>query len=235
MSKIFICGDVHGGEDYGLRKLTSSKFPEGKELTKDDYVIIAGDFGCIWDVNESKKQEAYNLKWLASKPWTTLFIDGNHENFDRLNSLPTKQMFNGTVGVVNDSIYHLKRGEVYTINGKTFFTFGGATSVDKNQRREFISWWKEEIPNIKEIQHGLVNLAKVENKVDYVITHTCPGKIFYYSLPGFSEKNADPTYKILNMFYDLIDYKHWYFGHFHIDKNIDKKFTILYNKVREIK
>jgi hypothetical protein len=55
-------------------------FPEQKDMTKDDYVIVCGDFG-IWD---DSKRKRYWLKWLDEKPFTTLFVDSNHENFDLL-------------------------------------------------------------------------------------------------------------------------------------------------------
>ena len=78
---IFITGDIHGNID--INKLNSKKFAEQKNLTKSDFVIIAGDFGLVWD--ESKECQ-YWIKWLSEKNFTTLFIDGNHENFNLLNS-----------------------------------------------------------------------------------------------------------------------------------------------------
>ena len=39
---IFITGDTHG--DW-INRLRTKVFPEQKEMTKDDYVIICGDFG----------------------------------------------------------------------------------------------------------------------------------------------------------------------------------------------
>lgn len=70
---IYITGDIHGDPS----KLSSDIFPEQKEMTKDDYVIICGDFGLIWEQKESKT-EKYWLDWLEEKPFTTLFVDGNH-------------------------------------------------------------------------------------------------------------------------------------------------------------
>lgn len=120
---IFLTGDIHGD----ISRLSSKNFPEGNKLTKQDYVIVLGDFGCLWD---GGKEDAYKLKWLQSKSFTTLFIDGNHENFELLKSLPEKQWAGGRVGVVNDSVLHLRRGEIYSICGKKIFTFGGAESHD---------------------------------------------------------------------------------------------------------
>ena len=54
---IYITGDIHGDPT----RFSKDAFPEQKEMTKDDYVIILGDFGLIW--NEKKiKNEKYCLK-----------------------------------------------------------------------------------------------------------------------------------------------------------------------------
>ena len=44
---IYITGDTHG--EFDFRKLTTEYFPEGANHTKNDYVIICGDFGGVWD------------------------------------------------------------------------------------------------------------------------------------------------------------------------------------------
>ena len=131
---IYVTGDMHGGID--IHKMSTKRFPEQKTMTKNDYVIVCGDFGLVWDKPGDKyyNEQQYWIKWLNSKPFTTLFVDGNHENFDILNALPEVEMFGNVVGKVSDSIYHLKRGRVYTIDGKKIFTMGGAYSHDKEYR-----------------------------------------------------------------------------------------------------
>ena len=44
---IYVTGDIHA--DIDISKLSGKYFPEGKTLTKSDYVIICGDFGLVWD------------------------------------------------------------------------------------------------------------------------------------------------------------------------------------------
>ena len=44
---IFITGDVHMPID--VSKLNSRRFPEQKQMTKEDYLIICGDYGGVWD------------------------------------------------------------------------------------------------------------------------------------------------------------------------------------------
>ena len=122
MGRIFITGDCHG--DY--TKLGYHHFSEGRQLTKNDYVIICGDFG-FWC--ESQEQ-TYWMDWLEDRPFTTLWVDGNHENYDLLATISAKEWHGGSVQFFRPSVIHLMRGQVFTIAGKTFFTFGGAQSHD---------------------------------------------------------------------------------------------------------
>ena len=77
---IYITGDCH--REY--RRFNTQNFPEQKEMTKKDYVIVCGDFGGVWSFEKEDKEEKHLLDWLEEKPFTTLYVDGNHENFDRL-------------------------------------------------------------------------------------------------------------------------------------------------------
>lgn len=225
---IYITGDTHGSID--IRKLNIKNFPEQKTMTKNDYVIITGDFGVIWD---NSKEQDYFLKWLDSKSFTTLFIDGNHENFDLLNNYPIIEWNGGKVHQINHSIYHLMRGQVFTIDNTTIFTFGGAQSIDKQYRREFISWWRQEVPSQAEFYEGMNNLQKHNMTVDLIITHTAPSDIVA-ELKLDYEKINDPTSVMLNQFKETTNFKHWYCGHFHTNQSIDK-FTVLYEKITNIK
>ena len=55
-----------------------------KKIAKDDYVIVCGDFGGVWTFEEESNREKETLNWLNNKNFTTLFVDGNHENYTRL-------------------------------------------------------------------------------------------------------------------------------------------------------
>ena len=70
-NKFFVCGDTHADIDF--HKLNTKNFPEGNTLTKDDFVIVCGDFRAICD---RAKSDRYLQKWYDEKPWTTLFVDG---------------------------------------------------------------------------------------------------------------------------------------------------------------
>jgi hypothetical protein len=231
---IYITGDTHG--DMDIKKLNTKNFPEGKELTKEDYVIILGDFGFLWKLQEDRN-EKYWKNWLNEKPWTTLFLDGNHENHDRLNDLDVIDKFGGKVGHVTDSIYHLKRGELYSIDNKSILTIGGATSVDKKYRKEHISWWSGETLNYQE-NNKVVDLFGTE--VDIILTHTGPQQFvteFNKSLNRWFEPKCSVS-DLLDSLYDNIKFKSWYAGHMHPDgfwtSENDNRFTFIYNDIFNI-
>ena len=220
---IYITGDTHIPID--IQKLSSKMFAAQKNMSKDDYVIICGDFGGAWD---GTNEEKYWLKWLKNKNFTTLFIDGNHENFAMLNSLPIIDFAEGKVHKVEEGIYHLMRGEVYNLDGKTFFTFGGASSHDKEQRKEGKNWWQEEMPSKDEYETAMKKLKTNDFTVDYVITHSAPTDI---------QARIAPTYKqneltdFLQQIAAKTSYKKWFFGHYHMDLGVDDEYVAVFNNI----
>ena len=151
---IFVTGDIHAS--YDIAKLSESCF-DTAGLTKDDYMIICGDFGLVWNNSAS---EQYWLRWLDARPFTTLFVDGNHEGFSLLNSLPETTWNGGAVHQVATSVLHLKRGQLFNIDGYRIFTMGGATSseYDRTHRIQGKTWFTEEIPNEQERAKALETL-----------------------------------------------------------------------------
>ena len=254
---IFVTGDCHGE----FLKLSGSSFPEQNEMTKDDIVIICGDFGAVWDCDGASTMEKYWLNWLNEKPFTTVFVDGNHENFNRLNSeFEVVDFHAGKAHRIKESVYHLMRGEIFEFEGKKFLAFGGASSHDiddgilswedfetqeefrntvhnwRKQRKMFrinrVSWWKEELPSDEEIQNAERNLAKVDFNVNYVLSHCAPQSIVSWLMGGFTKPD-----KLTMYFEDLarrLTFKNWFFGHYHDDRKIMGKFLLLYDQIVRI-
>ncbi|SDD47602.1 hypothetical protein SAMN05428987_4888 [Paenibacillus sp. CF095] len=229
---IYITGDIHGTISINKR-LNSRNFPQQKHITKDDYVIIAGDFGLLWD---DSNEDRYWLKWLdKTKSFTTLFIDGNHENFDLLEQYPVESWNGGEVHRINKSVIHLMRGQVFNIEGQTIFTFGGATSHDKEYRKEGKSWWSREMPSQAEYEEGLRNLDKVDWKVDYIITHTCSTTALEYIASCCDlHMDLDEMHPYFQGIEQKANYKHWYFGHFHHDFELPNNLRLLYTDMIQI-
>ena len=199
-------------------------------------MIIAGDFGFVWDMFQSGAKETKWLKYLDERAFTTLFVDGNHENFDRLNAYEVSEFKGGKVYKISDSVYHLMRGQIYKFDDLKIFTLGGALSIDREYRDLGYSWWEGEMISDDDINEALQNLAKHDFSVDIVITHTCPKFVIpriikYYMADKLHDENA----QILQDIYDKISFKKWYFGHFHEDKKLDENFRAIYHDIEEIR
>ena len=225
---ILVTGDTHGTYDYNKIYLLNKR----NILSKNDYLIIAGDFGGVWN----KKTLDEDLSYYTKLPFNVLFVDGNHENFDLLNSYPVEIWNGGKIHKIKDNVYHLMRGQIFTIENKTIFTFGGGTSIDKMWRKEHISWWKEEIPSFDEIDEAKNNLKKYNNKVDFIITHSIDRKALYNPkllLNGNKCREYEDN-AILDWFEENVSYKHWYFGHYHLDADLTDNKTVLYQEFVEL-
>ena len=221
---IYITGDLHG--DVDIHKLSSSRFPEGNSLTRNDYLIVCGDFGLLWD---GSPEERYWLHWLDKKPWTTLWIDGNHENFDMLEDYDVVEWHGARVQYITGNIIHICRGSVFDLEGVRFFAFGGAESHDKEIRTPGKSWWTDEMPSGAEMELGRKALDDADWSVDVVITHTIPGRI---QEAVFGE---DYPCNQLNDYFDEIserlDYSYWFSGHYHSSTILDDKHILIYNAI----
>ena len=226
---IYVTGDTHGTHDFAKLIHFVNNHPE---LTKQDYLIIAGDFGGIWDENTLED----DLRPFQKLPLTVLFVDGNHENFDLINAYPVEKWNGGNVHFIKPDIIHLMRGQVYEIEGKTFFTFGGASSTDKYSRKQGISWWPQEVPTLDELDEAIDNLRRYRKNVDYIISHSCDEKALW--CPPLKMRTTKlqtfPENIILSEFEKLVKYKHWYFGHYHMDGDLTDTKTVLYQELRKI-
>lgn len=162
---LFVTGDTHGASIPGssrdgfLRRFSIENFPEQSSLTKDDFVVICGDFGgvwsTLWDSSGGTRDENNALDWLDGRPFTTLFVPGNHENWNRLTGIKDERLLRswlfaryppeekqklrqgfpreiwngGWTRVVRPSVRMLEPG-VFNLCGLTCFAYGGARSFD---------------------------------------------------------------------------------------------------------
>ena len=215
---IYITGDTHGERNHYLH------MRENPAWTEEDVVLIAGDWGFL---NRNDEEANAFLDLLETRPYTMCFVDGNHDNHALLNSLPVEVWNGGKVHRIRKNIFHLMRGQVFTIQGKKLFTFGGAYSIDAAYQRLHNNWWKDEIPSDVEYKEAAANLAAHGNQVDYILTHTAPQKIIRRM--GYIE---DPHDAELTGFFAYVmcatQYTHWYFGHWHEDRQVTDKFTAVW-------
>ena len=293
---IYVTGDTHGGQQHGffsvdgfISRFNMASFPEQKEMGKEDYVVICGDFGGVWDTDRFKvqesKEEKYALDWLEQKPFTTLFVTGNHENYDRLigchddrlidswfyakmpaeekeklrQGYPREQWHGGIVRVLRPSVLMLERGDIFVIDGKYCFAFGGARSHDirdgilnptdypdenafkkdyKAKRSGMIrvkgfSWWDVEMPSQAEMDYGRNNLRAFmerHEKIDFVFTHDAPASDkIFLGYDGVDELN-----RYLESLRDEMKYDKWFYGHLHDNKRVFENHYLLYEQIVQI-
>lgn len=257
---IFVTGDCHSD----FHRFSKNVFPEQKRMTKEDTVIICGDFGGVWyqegypAYEDELRSENYWLDWLEKRPFTVVFVDGNHENHNRLShAFPVKKWCGGRVHEIRPHVFHLMRGEVYEIEGQKVFAFGGASSHDisdgiidssdkdwKKQCRRLelrgrrmyrvkgISWWPEELPSEEEMDNGRKNLELHNWNVDYVITHCCASSTQAFFSRGIYQTDVLTDY--LEEIRAKLKFRKWFFGHYHDNRNISMREIMLYEQIIRI-
>lgn len=230
---IYITSDLHGYQEKWFEQIHPI-------LKTGDIVIVAGDFGIgMFDGRYFPEEMFYD--WIAEQSYTVLIVDGNHENFNKLLAYPSEIWNGGNVHKIRDNMLHLCRGEIYKLGDITLFTFGGGYSLDKGRRTENLSWWSQEMPSNDEYDNAVKKLKTSSHHVDYIITHTSPLETIHY-LSTFHrygiQKNVIEEQELtffLDYIQSITEYKKWYFGHFHVDAELWRNQTAVFNCVRELK
>ena len=220
---IYITGDFHGDIDRFKTKTI-------KSLKKNDYLIICGDFGFIW--KDDKKEEKI-LKWIGKRCFTTLFIDGTHDNIDKISTYPLEEVGGAMAHKISGRLYHLRRGAIHTLDDTRIFAFGGGESDDMDMRKEGETFWKNELPSEEEVAYARDNLKLFDNKVDLIITHQAPSFVELSM-----DKNPRESYNLLsNLFEDIYkntNFQKWYFGSYHCDKKIPPRYFAVFKDVLKV-
>ena len=224
-------------------------------MTKDDTVIITGDFGGVW-FGDSRDDET--LDWLERLPFTLAFVCGNHENYDALARYPVAEWHGGKVHCVRPHVLHLMRGQIFELESYRFFTMGGAKSHDiedgilepdapdferrlmmlqrkprARYRINHISWWTQELPSDEEYAEARRNLDTVGWQVDYIITHCAPTSIQNALLREHSAPDALTDF--LEEVSQRCRFKYHFFGHYHSNQVIQQKYVLLYEQILRLK
>lgn len=216
---IYITGDTHG--EFSRIE----KFCHVFQTTKDDILIILGDAG----INYFGESDNKLKKYLQSLPITFFCIYGNHE--ERPENIKTYKEVKKFSGIVyqEDAYSNLlfaKDSEIYNLNQKKVLVIGGAFSVNKELMiQNGYKWFKDEQPSFKIKQKVLENLEKNNNKVDVILSHTCPYKYLPHEMfhIGVDQNKVDQSLeRFLDKLENSVNYQKWYCGHFHTDKIIDK-------------
>lgn len=195
---VWLLSDLHGRLDFiDLQRFLFSQ-------PKDDVLILLGDI-CLYD--ENKEDNGKFTEMLLSSQKQILIVDGNHENFDYLNSLPEEDWNGGKVHRLADNVLHLQRGYVYNIFGWTCFVFGGTAAMATDAQ----------------LQNAYENLKLQEHRVDFILTHD------YYKRMPQDRKNLFE--ELLGFIDEKVFFQRWYCGHHHRNQKLDDKHTIVYDRL----
>jgi 3-oxoacid CoA-transferase subunit A len=223
---IYITGDIHGD-------INQFKEIMGKVTCKlENTLIVLGDLGVNYFLNKNDKK----FKNVISQYNINLFvIRGNHDaNPANINNIKEVEKY-GNIGYMEEyypNIFYAKNGEVYTIENNTFLVLGGAYSVDKWYRLEKGYKWFSDEQMTEEEKENFFN--KNIKKVDTILSHTCP----YGNMPKhlfLTQIDQSTVDNSMEIFLDKIklniEYKNWFFGHFHANEIIEQNMYMLYNGI----
>lgn len=216
---VYVTGDFHG--DFA--RFSSADI---RKVKKGDTLIVCGDFGFLWNGGVKEKRL---LKKLGKLPYTLLFLDGVHENYDLLAAYPVTEWNGGRVQVIEGNLIHLLRGEIYMIEGERYFVFGGGESSDHDIRLQAKTWWEAEMPSAEDMMRGLHNLEQCGNTVDYVLTHEPSGKASGYIHNRFLRLDGVNVY--LNQIEENVTFRRWFFGSVHLDKPMSARHQAVFRQV----
>lgn len=218
---ICVIGDTHG--DYS--RFSHKKI---KALKKDDFLVICGDFGFVWDGSDREKAI---LKKIGAKRFTTLFLTGSHDNYDLLEQYPEEDFLGGRARNISGKLYMLSSGGIFDLNGHKAYVFGGGQAADIDVRIENSTWWEQELPDEAQLESGRKRLEAAGGKVDYIFTHEPPGSLAEFLQTG---KQAVLPMSRLNIYFDKmkseIAFKMWFFGKLHKNKLIPPKYAAVFDE-----
>ena len=226
---IYVTGDPHGD----FRQIAD--FCSAMETKSKDIMIVLGDAGLNYfgDTRDADRKE-----FISRTRITYLMVHGNHEM--RPATLENYKLIEWNGGMVYQeegfpNLLFAKDGEIYRLGGKNVMAIGGAYSVDKEYRmRMGYRWFADEQPSGEIKEYVEQQLDRAGWKVDVVLSHTCPRKYepVEHFLPGIDQSKVDKsTENWLDAIEDRLDYKEWYCGHWHINKQVDK-LTFLFHDIR---
>lgn len=203
---IIFCGDIHGNWKYLIDKIRMYKM-------ENAHIILCGDIGIGFKNNPEKeiKELEYWSVPLSKNNNMIYAVRGNHDD---------PAFFDGNHNASNIKL--IKDYTVLEIEDQNILCIGGATSIDRVQRREGTTYWKDEQPVYNE------EILSNTYGIDIVASHTAPSLVYPHTKEGISwwmshdeHLESDLNYERATMdkiYTKLKEYncvKDWYYGHFH--------------------
>jgi len=248
---IYITGDCHGEV---LQRFSYNKHPFLKNLTANDTIFVLGDIGLYWPNYE--KETEYQLTNI-NKPWKTIFIAGNHDNYDFIETLPIVQpnfLISGTIRQ-DKQFYWIDKSCILKIDNKIILCIAGAKSHDskyifEKEEKSFIkiakrrnlpyrinhiTWWNQEEIDIKDVRATLKNYGS--NKVNYIMSHDAPAHFnnIAKKIDIYNDYEDNEGELFLEELDQTLDFDYWYHGHYHFEDYIYENHVCVYHSILPVK
>lgn len=163
---VMLLGDTHGNRGFTKQAITWAS------ENGVDRLVQVGDFGYWPRTNNGQRFLRDVGKHSAQLGVPLFFIDGNHEDHLRLDTLMTRQDPDREFPWISFGKYpisYIPRGSRWEWDGAVFGAFGGAFSIDRKHRIEdsgSYGWFHNEVPD----ESVIPSLGKV----DVLLTHDSP-------------------------------------------------------------
>ncbi len=201
---IYVIADTHGDTEVLANKLI-------KHLKEEDHLIIAGDFGFLW---ENTEKEHKVIRKLGMKKHTTIFIPGENDNISLYKELAAEDAFGGRAANLFGNLWMAFPG-IFEIEGKKLLLCG--EPADDAQESMINELFRSD--ETKALQ------------LDAVITFEPP-----VSLGGFvmGEYEAGKLGYLFDSVKTEIDFKKWYFGKLHKNMMISQKYCAVFDEPHQV-
>lgn len=259
MCRIFVTGDKHGNPQEYKSAINRIKDPR-----ETDKIIVCGDAGLSYGSFVSgaakKVMKKFPGSWIIMRGNhdDCYWAENCAIKYDEDTGEPFEWIPKDKWEITNDGMYLYQKkypnifyvyddGGVYTIEDYNFLFVPGAYSVDKYYRLERNLPYNEKEQLTWQEQNRLTNLVKSYNQnkfpIDFVVAHTFPLHMEpYYRnlfLGGIDQTSVDKTTeKFLSaLTYDVEQnrgFKQYFGGHFHADRELNDKYTMLYHDVVDV-
>ena len=208
-SRVLLAGDWHGKLGWALTVVDHAA------AVHAEVIVHVGDFG-IWQGGAGMKYLRRLDQRLSERGLRLVFVDGNHENFDLLDTYPRRR--DGTAEI-RPTITHLPRGYRWSWHDQSWLALGGATSVDRDLRTPGRDWWARE-----EITMAQATAAAGGGHADVLICHDAPAGVAALEarlalnalgLPADVLRGSQSHRELVRGVVEKVSPEHLWHGHYH--------------------
>ena len=238
--------DTHGKV---IERFSYRQNPALRQLTNDDIIFVLGDFGEPFGLSTYKEAE-YVFNFLDEKPWTTIIIGGNHDDYDYWQSCPQVEIFGGKTRQAQFygrffSVFFIDEITILDIEQQHILCIPCAESHDADnlldpkdsmfkRKRQLLkrhnqfyrvigkTWWPQEKMDIQKNAEFIEH--HINEHFDFILTHDAPALIntWFKRSDESGRRKSTAGQLFLEELRHTLNFDVWFHGHFHFDYTWNK-------------